>query len=197
MSNFLIVSVFFGKLCPCLFVVRFACDVDVYTTYARMELLHVVLYKLISCWFVGNFATSTIFSSYFSKIISQISADRASCCAVCWTRTTTVRRSLVSFTAASSCTDIGSEYGSCHASPDSSPPTCRYTFFQFQTDSFFLCLTRLIKNDDVQFHGFTLGVADILCLPEADKRRREAVEGSRTIGNQVGLGYGRSFRWYG
>ncbi|EFP02098.1 hypothetical protein CRE_15786 [Caenorhabditis remanei] len=36
-----------------------------------------------------------------------------------------------------------------------------------------------------QYHGFTLGVADILVVKEADGKRKEAVMESRTIGNQV------------
>ncbi|EGT37120.1 hypothetical protein CAEBREN_30567 [Caenorhabditis brenneri] len=35
------------------------------------------------------------------------------------------------------------------------------------------------------FHGFTLGVADILVLQEADAKRKDAVMESRTIGDQV------------
>ncbi|CAD6193798.1 unnamed protein product [Caenorhabditis auriculariae] len=46
------------------------------------------------------------------------------------------------------------------------------------------CFSRLFTTF-LQFHGFTLGVADILVQEQAEKKRREAVEQSRTIGDQV------------
>ncbi|CAJ0587084.1 unnamed protein product, partial [Mesorhabditis spiculigera] len=44
------------------------------------------------------------------------------------------------------------------------------------------CLSRLFTTY-LQFHGFTLGVADILCLPEADRKRKKAVKASRKVGD--------------
>ncbi|UMM19287.1 hypothetical protein L5515_014957 [Caenorhabditis briggsae] len=46
------------------------------------------------------------------------------------------------------------------------------------------CFSRLFTTY-LQFHGFTLGVADILVVKEADGKRKDAVMESRTIGNQV------------
>ncbi|CAJ0960345.1 unnamed protein product, partial [Mesorhabditis belari] len=48
------------------------------------------------------------------------------------------------------------------------------------------CFSRLFTTY-LQYHGFTLGVADILCLPNADKRRKKAIKGVRTIGDQVAI----------
>ncbi|CAI4231731.1 unnamed protein product [Auanema sp. JU1783] len=46
------------------------------------------------------------------------------------------------------------------------------------------CFSRLFTTY-LQFHGFTLGVADILIRKEADQERTKHVLESRTIGNQV------------
>ncbi|CAI5442080.1 unnamed protein product [Caenorhabditis angaria] len=46
------------------------------------------------------------------------------------------------------------------------------------------CFSRLFTTY-LQYHGFTLGVADILVVDEANATRKEAVLESRTIGDQV------------
>uniref|UniRef100_A0A1I7XEJ0 DNA-directed RNA polymerase n=1 Tax=Heterorhabditis bacteriophora TaxID=37862 RepID=A0A1I7XEJ0_HETBA len=46
------------------------------------------------------------------------------------------------------------------------------------------CFSRLFTTY-LQFHGFTLGVADILVRDDANKERRKAIKESRVIGEQV------------